>query len=147
MAILEQLTNPKIWQEFYEYKCDDGHLSSQEMNDLKQFIENQEYETLVASIRRGDNFAFPRKQTLNKLHSQKKRTVYIFDRNESYVLKLIRGFSTTMTLSLPTIYIPFEKTAAHARRCEPLPKLQILTRCGVIKWIFTTILIPSISLS
>ncbi len=87
MDILRTLQSPAAWQDFYNYKVSSGHLSRQSEADLAAFVENQQYLNGVASIAHGLPFSPPRKASISKMHSEKKRTVYIFPREENYVLK------------------------------------------------------------
>lgn len=87
MEILRTLQSPAAWQEFYDYKSGSGHLSRQDDQDLLSFIQGREYEHAVSAIVQGAAFPPPRKACISKMHSEKKRTVYIFPREENYVLK------------------------------------------------------------
>lgn len=53
------------------------------------FIRNKEYMPVVDKIKRGGGFLPPSKVILSKQFSTKKRTVYIYSREENYVLKLL----------------------------------------------------------
>lgn len=89
MDILSELGSAAAWQQFYEYKTQGGHLNRDEEKDLLLFLEEKGYEGPVQTISRGEAFAPPRKASISKMHSEKKRTVYIFPREENYVLKFL----------------------------------------------------------
>ncbi len=89
MDILAQLGSHAAWQQFYEYKVRGGHLSREDERDLLLFLEEEGYAGPVQAIARGEAFAPPRKASISKMHSEKKRTVYIFPRAENYVLKFL----------------------------------------------------------
>ena len=89
MDILAQLESPAAWERFFEYKTRGGHLSKEEEADLLQFIREEGYREPVKAIGRGEPFSPPRKAAISKLHSEKKRIVYIFPREENYVLKFL----------------------------------------------------------
>ena len=89
MDILAQLGSHAAWQQFYEYKVRGGHLTRDEEKDFQLFLEEKGYLGPMQSIAQGDAFAPPRKASISKMHSEKKRTVYIFPREENYVLKFL----------------------------------------------------------
>lgn len=87
MDIFSTLQSAEGWRLFGEYKLQGGHLTKKEEQDLLHFIENREYLPVVERLLRGEPFPPPRKAAISKLHSEKKRIVYIFPREENYVLK------------------------------------------------------------
>lgn len=87
--ILKKLSEELVWKEFLNYKIEKNHLQPYEEKDLKAFIDNKEYLPVVESILAGSFCAIPEKKLINKLHNNKKRTVYIFPREFNYVLKLM----------------------------------------------------------
>lgn len=89
MDIIPMLSDPSAWQRFYEYKCAGGHLSRQQEADLKEFIDTQQYLAPVSQILEGHAFSPPKKVLISKMHSEKKRIVYVFPREENYVLKYL----------------------------------------------------------
>lgn len=89
LDILAQLGSHAAWQDFYEYKVRGGHLNREDEKDLLLFLEEKGYAGPVQAIARGEAFAPPRKASISKMHSEKKRTVYIFPRAENYVLKFL----------------------------------------------------------
>lgn len=89
MEIARQLTDHTAWRRFYEYKANGGHLSRDEDADLLKFILEEQYREPVRAILEGRCFSPPRKASISKMHSEKKRTVYIFSREENYTLKFL----------------------------------------------------------
>lgn len=89
MSLLDQLDDGSIWREFLEYKLDRGTLSKDQAQDFTNFVENQEYLGVVARIREGQLLTPPKKKLVSKTDSSKKRTLYVFCREENYVLKLL----------------------------------------------------------
>ena len=87
MDIFSTLQSADGWGLFGEYKLQGGHLTKKEEQDLLRFIENREYLPVMERLLRGEPFPPPRKAAISKLHSEKKRIVYIFPREENYVLK------------------------------------------------------------
>ena len=89
MKILDLLSTKDFWNIFLEYKISGENMSTYEEKDLRKFIDNEEYSTLVRKIKHHDAFALPHIRELNKKHSNKKRNVFVFSREENYVLKAI----------------------------------------------------------
>lgn len=89
MSILKYLSKKEIWLEFYEYKVSAGHLNKAEADLLRHFIENTEYTETAARLQNGGGFSVPEKKSINKMLTGKKRTVYLFPRDEMYIMKLI----------------------------------------------------------
>lgn len=88
MSLIKQLYDKQSWCDFLTYKQASGHISRNDEADLKRFIESGEY---VGTMRRIEEsgFSIPQKRYVNKVHSTRKRVVYIFPRDENYVLKLL----------------------------------------------------------
>lgn len=89
MSLLEQLYSEQVWWDYLTYKIESGHLSKRKSDDLKKYILNKEYEPFVRKIACGESFNPPVKKILSKRHSSRKRTVYIYAREENYILKLL----------------------------------------------------------
>lgn len=89
MNLICKLSDPAVWAAFYAYKIEGGHLSRQEQTDLENFIAAEGYLAPAEAILRGDGFAPPHRRCIRKLHSQKKRIVYQYKREENYLLKLL----------------------------------------------------------
>ena len=89
MSIIELLKKQNIWYEFLQYKIDGGHLLKQDQEKLKNYIENKEYEPIIENIIKRKQFAIPTMKHINKKNSTKKRTVFLFDEKENFVLKAL----------------------------------------------------------
>ena len=89
MSILYELKNELSWKKFLEQKISKENLSSYEEKDLTSFIEKAEYLPVVEAILNGNSFKLSHLKELNKKNTNKKRTVFVFDREENYVLKHI----------------------------------------------------------
>ncbi len=88
-SILYRISDKKEWNLYFDFKQNQGNLSNKEEADLKSFIENEEYAKLLKDILNGKNFMPPRAVLLGKAKTDKKRTVFVYDREENYILKLI----------------------------------------------------------
>lgn len=89
MSIIELLKNENVWYDFLQYKIDGGHLPKQDQERLEDYIKNREYESVVENIIEGKQFAIPTMKHINKKNSTKKRTVFLFDEKENFVLKAL----------------------------------------------------------
>lgn len=88
MPIIEQLYDKQSWYDFLIYKQELGHISRHDEVDLKNFIDNGEYVETMHRIEKS-GFSIPHKRYISKMYSSKKRVVYIFPREENYILKLL----------------------------------------------------------
>lgn len=109
MSIINKINSKAVWQCFYDYKLSKAHLSKQEEDDLRIFIENEEYKNTVEKIKNNIPFSYPKKTTINKMNSNKKRIVYTFCREENYVLKLITYLLYDYDGKLPNNLYSFRK--------------------------------------
>ena len=88
-SIFSRLDDPAAWEAYYAHKAEGGHLTKAEEADLRAFIDGRGYEPVVARLGAGEGFSHPTKKLLAKRATAKKRTVYLFPRDENYVLKLL----------------------------------------------------------
>ena len=72
--MLEKLSNHNEWLNYYNSRCEKGHIDRKEKEDLKKFIDNKEY--LNINIY-NYNFSYPLKKEISKMGKSKKRIVYI----------------------------------------------------------------------
>ncbi|MBQ5473105.1 MAG: hypothetical protein IIT65_00045 [Lachnospiraceae bacterium] len=89
MEIIDELREKSVWQEFLEYKKEKSILSKKELEELECFISNEKYLPVVDNIIRTKDIAIPYVLEINKNGTDKKRTVFTFDYEENYVLKVI----------------------------------------------------------
>lgn len=87
--ISEIITDHSEWQRFLIYKLEGGHLRKSEAEDITAYVENKEYLPFLRLYLEGGEFSIPRAVVLNKQYSNKKRTVFIYPREENYFLKFI----------------------------------------------------------
>lgn len=74
---------------FLESKVASGNMNKSQMDDMSAFVHNKEYMPIVDKIKNNEGFLPPSKVIISKQYSSKKRTVYIYSREENYVLKLL----------------------------------------------------------
>ena len=89
MSLCTRLSDPAEWERYYCYKEENRHLTREEAADLRAYIDHREYEPAVSRVLSGGAFSIPEKKLIRKLNTEKKRTVYLFPREENYVLKLL----------------------------------------------------------
>lgn len=87
--MIELLKNPQVWEAYYKYKLEKGHLSEEDQEELKTFITAEAYLPIVEKILQGEGFSIPRKVIISKMNSSKKRIVYTYRKAENYVLKVL----------------------------------------------------------
>lgn len=89
MDLISSLSDPRLWQEYFEYKHSSGRLLNREEQELSAFIRQQQYRPVVDTIRSGGTFPPPKKSAISKMNSSKKRIVYTYPPAENQVLKLL----------------------------------------------------------
>ncbi len=116
MSIIEQLSDPKVWEEFYAYKKEKAHLSQKDDEFFVSYIKNKEYVPLALRIQKeGFCFDYPTKKLVNKIETGKKRTVYTFGKDESMVLKLIAHLLIKYDASFCGNLYSFRKNSSVAK--------------------------------
>lgn len=90
MSLLEQLKDKELWYAFLNYKLEKGTLFFNEEKELREYIDNEGYLEKVKKLIDGEYcLSTPTKKLVNKMGSTKKRVVYIFPKDENYILKMI----------------------------------------------------------
>ena len=89
MRILERLCDKNTWESYLAYKVGQGNLHRYDREDLRRFIDGEEYLAVLTRLKNGEGFSVPQKRLVNKTKVGRKRVVYMFDRAENYVLKLM----------------------------------------------------------
>ena len=89
MDILSEMESPALWLSFLEYRKNSCRLMPQEEQELTEYIKSREYLPILDKIHRGDPFPHPRKATISKKSTSKKRIVYIYPEKEAWVLKMM----------------------------------------------------------
>ncbi len=88
MSLLDRLSDADSWQAFYEYRAGLA-CPKQSQRELRDFIDTRGWQPVTEAIQSGSPFPLPRKAVISKLGTAKKRTVYIYPKAESTVLKLL----------------------------------------------------------
>ena len=133
MDILSRIAIHSEWEKYFLYKKEQGNLARKDEDDIKSFIDNKEYLSVIKNIISGNSFGPPKKTLINKSKVGKKRTVYTFSREENYVLKLI----TFMLRDYDDIFAPnlysFRKDRGVKRATKDILKIKELNTRYVYK--------------
>ena len=89
MSVIDFLDDKKTWEDFLSYKQSKGHLVKCDEERLRALIESEGYLPVAQSIRQGVALPPPQKILLNKLGTAKKRTVYCFEDDVMWTIKLL----------------------------------------------------------
>ena len=90
MGILEELKEKSTWEEFLRYKTERGLLSKREIRELTSFVEEDCFLHVAEAISSPYySFPAPRRISINRKGSGKKRTVYSFETDITNALKVI----------------------------------------------------------
>ncbi len=89
-TILQLAGEKRAWIDFLEYKLNRQHLTRQEEEELRAFIEEEQFLSLCKLWEQGlYPTRYAQKRTINKQGSQKKRIVYSYPGPEGILLKFI----------------------------------------------------------
>lgn len=122
MDTLDRLKTENFWVEFLDYKTQGEHLSAYEETDLRAFIENREYFPIIARIEENKKFPMPKLTELNKKNSNKKRKVFVYDREENYFLKAVAYLLSEYDYIFPKNLYSFRRNVSVKRAIFDLVK-------------------------
>lgn len=105
MDILSEMESHATWLSFLEYRRESCRLTGRDEKELTEFIRQEAYLPIIAAIRRGEPFPHPRKASISKKSTSKKRIVYVYPAHENWVLKLmthllLRRYDSLFSLNL-----------------------------------------------
>lgn len=91
MGMLDEIVLKEVWEGFLSDKKEKGLLSKRDQRYITDFIGEERYLSAAEELRSFSvsGIPVPRRITINKTGTGKKRTVYSFDKDYSLVLKLI----------------------------------------------------------
>ncbi len=89
MEIIEKLLQHEEWLRFKDYKISGGHLTPRQENEISDFVDGKKYLPAARKLSDGGFFGIPEAVKVNKSHSDKKRTVFVFSEEENYIQKFI----------------------------------------------------------
>lgn len=89
MSLIDSLNDETLWNDFLEHKRS-SILSPKIIKRYEDFINNKRYESIARSLINEEyTFSNPRRMIINKIRKNKKRIVYSFNKEETYVLKML----------------------------------------------------------
>lgn len=89
-SILDNIAKEEVWKEYLDFKEKQLSISKQEIERIREFVSSKKYIQMAQSISDGEyTFSIPTKHLINKVNKSKKRVVYSYTEEESYVLKVI----------------------------------------------------------
>ena len=111
MSLLDKLSDPSAWADFYRYRTTHGSLSKKELKALESLVAEQRYLPIAQTL----EFSLPQKKLINKSGSHKKRVIYMFPEDETWVLKMLTWLLYKYDCALCTNCYSFRRTfTAHA---------------------------------
>ena len=91
-SVLSELGKKEVWEKFYDRKIS-GIYPPAQARELREFIDKNEFidvcREIAGVLDHESSFPLPRRATISKMSTQKKRTVYIYPRKETVTLKLL----------------------------------------------------------
>ncbi|MBR4256923.1 MAG: hypothetical protein IKQ18_07125, partial [Clostridia bacterium] len=88
MSLLDLLPEESCWDKFYDYKL--SLIGSKKfVKELDDYIKERRYLCVCDTIREGGAFPLPKKSVISKTGSDKKRTVYVYPKDETTALKML----------------------------------------------------------
>ncbi len=89
-SLLDSLNNEDLWNDFLVSKENSKNLPQKVIKEYQEFICNKKYMKIANDIISGlYQFSIPRKVLIGKMGKKKKRTVYIYEETENYILKML----------------------------------------------------------
>ena len=89
-SLLDNIAKEEVWKEYLDFKEKQLSISKQEIEKIREFVSSKKYIQMAQSISDGKyTFSIPTKHLINKVNKSKKRVVYSYTEEESYVLKVI----------------------------------------------------------
>ena len=85
ISLIDQLADPAVWNAFLEDRRKRSRMNERDLKDLRVFIAEQGYLRITRDMR----FGLPEKKSIVKMGSSKKRIVYCYSREETWILKLL----------------------------------------------------------
>lgn len=89
-SILDEITNENIWNEYIDFKETQLSVSMQELDEIREFFSSKKYINIAEGIAKNEyTFSIPTKHFINKINKSKKRVIYTYNEEETYILKVI----------------------------------------------------------
>ncbi len=89
MSIINLLDNDNYMNDFINHKIK-NNLSKKEIKEYKKLKDNENVKDIIDKIKNNNyTFSYPRKTIINRIRKNKKRIVYQYKKEETYILKFI----------------------------------------------------------
>ena len=127
--ILAQLSSSLVWEEFYQYKIERRQLNKKEIEELRSFINEKRYLEICRDL----HFSYPVKKQIAKIDSKKKRTVYSYTKDETWVLKLLAYLLYDYDYKLSDNCYSFRRNINASHAFEKIKKIRNIDNKYVLK--------------
>ncbi|MBP5263809.1 MAG: group II intron reverse transcriptase domain-containing protein [Lachnospiraceae bacterium] len=128
MSLLDSISQPEVWEKFYDYKTSLACPKDIE-RQLRGFLDVQGYLPITGEFQASENspFPLPKKKIISKQSSHKKRVVYTYPNAENMVLKLLtylmlRKYDSLFSDNLYS-FRPGRSASDAIRRLQKIPGL------------------------
>ena len=127
--ILAQLSSSLVWEDFYQYKIERRQLNKKEIEELRSFINEKRYLEICRDL----HFSYPVKKQIAKIDSKKKRTVYSYTKDETWVLKLLAYLLYDYDYKLSDNCYSFRRNINASHAFEKIKKIRNIDNKYVLK--------------
>ena len=128
-SLLRKLSSGDEWDSFLQYRQARNRLSRMETEDLASFIAQKRYLRITDTL----EFGYPVKKEIAKQGSSRKRTVYSYSEDETWVLKLLTYELDKYDGKLPECCWAFRRNRTSTRVFERIRSIPDLDRKYVLK--------------
>ena len=129
MSLLDDLLKKEVWENFRADKMVRGQLNKKELEELDSFIMEERYLIFTDDY----EFSYPEKIILSKMGSNKKRTVYSYNSDETWALKLLGQLLYKYDDKLADNCYSFRKGKTAKGAIEDIKHIDNLNECYVFK--------------
>lgn len=90
MSLIDNIDDDIKWNEFLQHKISSDKLPDKVIKKYEEFIRNKKYKNITQGIKNNNYlFSYPKKVLIGKMGKSKKRIVYMYKEEETYVLKFL----------------------------------------------------------
>lgn len=134
MSLLDLLSKEETWLEFREYKSKHSHMSNKEFDRLDEYIAGEKYLDITNRLPEKDHgFSLPNRRVINKSGTRKKRVIYTFSEEETYVLKLLTWLLYKYDGVLSDCCFSFRRNITVKDALYKVLEIKDLTECYSLK--------------
>ena len=129
MSLLNELGKREVWNDFRNYRTTRNQLSLRESRQLDVLIEHEGYRKITDTL----SFGYPVRKTITKLNSSKKRTVYSYSSEETWVLKLLAWLLYRYDDRISDSCFSFRRNKTARTAFDAIMKIEGLDECYSLK--------------